>query len=218
MKKLFMLVTLGILLLGIVSSLDSLGTFKQNEVVRISQVCSDATYINLSSVSYPNSSKAVTNIEMTSSGNGEFYYDYNLTSVEGRYNVNGISDGCTNTFATYFEITPNGNEPPSELVAVLFILFFILIVVGLLGLVMYNVFHFIAWDFDAVDLIYNVSTYFGVFVVYILGVQYMGNTFINDFLVWVIGVGAVTNVILPLIAFIMCYIRGTIDTKGAYHG
>ena len=104
---LFLIVTL---LISSASALDSLGNFKVDETVRIAQVCSDATYINISSITYPNSTTAVSNVEMVSAGSGEFYYDFNLTSVKGRYDVRGISDGCEETFATYFEVTYLGKE------------------------------------------------------------------------------------------------------------
>jgi hypothetical protein len=90
------------------STLDGLGTFRQGDNVRVAQICSDATYINLSSISYPNSTIAVSNIEMISAGSGEFYYYFNYTDLNGRYDVRGISNGCEGTFATYFLITPNG--------------------------------------------------------------------------------------------------------------
>jgi len=47
---------------------------------------------------------------MTSAGSGEFYYDFNLTQPKGRYDVRGVSDGCEETFATYFEVTHLGKE------------------------------------------------------------------------------------------------------------
>jgi len=109
MKKILFIFILGIFLIGIVSaSLDSLGTFKQNNQVRIAQVCSDALFINISSVTYPNSSVAISNIQMSSAGSGEYFYNFTDTIQLGRYDVRGISDGCEKTFATYFEITPSG--------------------------------------------------------------------------------------------------------------
>jgi len=107
-KKLLTILCLGMFLISFASALDSLGTFKKAEQVRITQVCSDATYINISSISYPNSSTAVLNIEMTSSGSGEYYYNFTSTEVLGRYDVRGVSDGCEKTFATYFDVTYNG--------------------------------------------------------------------------------------------------------------
>ena len=97
------------MLISSTSALESLGTFKQNECVRIAQVCSDATYINISSISLPNSTNSVINKVMSSSGSGEYYYQFCNTSQLGRYDVRGISDGCEKTFATYFEVTPSGS-------------------------------------------------------------------------------------------------------------
>lgn len=105
----FFLVLTFMFSISLVSPLDSLGIYKQGESVRIAQVCSDATYINISSIAYPNSSVAISNVGMTSAGSGEFYYDF-TTSVSGRYDVRGVSDGCEKTFATYFIVTSTGED------------------------------------------------------------------------------------------------------------
>lgn len=117
------LVTLILFLPLISANLESLGTFKQGDTIRIVQVCSDATYINLSSVAYPNSSVAVSNIEMISVGSGEFYYDFNLTDPVGRFDYRGISDGCEETFASYFYTTPSGREVSDSKITANIVLF-----------------------------------------------------------------------------------------------
>lgn len=110
MKNKILTLFLMIFLIGFVSSLDSLGTFKQDNDVRITQVCSNATYITLSSITFPNSTIAIEGINMTSAGNGEYYYNFTNTSDVGRYYVRGISDGCEETFVTYFYINNKGQE------------------------------------------------------------------------------------------------------------
>ena len=87
---------------------ESLGTFKQGQNVRIVQTCSDASFITISSIAYPNGSVAVSGVDMISAGNGEFYYNFADTSELGIYDVRGISDGCEKTFTFYFEITHTG--------------------------------------------------------------------------------------------------------------
>lgn len=109
-NKILLCMFFGILLIGNVFALDNLGTFKQNDNVRVTQICNDATYITLSSISYPNSTTAIEQINMTSLGSGEFYYIFTNTSTIGRYDVRGVSDGCGKIFATYFEITPSGEN------------------------------------------------------------------------------------------------------------
>jgi len=132
MKKIILTLMIGICLISCVSPLNSLGIFKQNQDVRITQICSDATYINISSVTYPNSTVVISGIEMTGAGSGEFYYDFASTSLLGRYDVRGISDGCEKTFATYFVINYFGQElSPSQstlYLGLLGILIFILFV------------------------------------------------------------------------------------------
>jgi len=105
-----LLMTLLISLSFVSGSLDSLGTGFPNETFRVRQVCNDATFINLSSITFPNSSIAVQNINMTLAGSGEFFYLFTNTSTIGRYDFTGISDGCDKTFATFFNIQRTGTE------------------------------------------------------------------------------------------------------------
>lgn len=124
----FMIFISALFLINFASSAqETLGTFKQNSTVRITQVCSDATSINISSVMYPNSSVAVSNIEMVSYGNGEYYYNFSLTKDLGKYDVRGVASGCEKTFITYFTITYTGDEITVEqtyiyIVALIFLL------------------------------------------------------------------------------------------------
>lgn len=98
-----------ICVLPIVNSAEaSMGTFKQGENVRVTQTCADATYVTISSISTPDSKAHAQGKSMISVGNGEFYYDFNSTSQIGRYDVRGVSDGCQESFVSYFEVTPSG--------------------------------------------------------------------------------------------------------------
>lgn len=119
-------------------SLESYGTFKQNSEIRITQVCSDATYVTITSISYPNSSIAISNINMSYS-DGEYYYIFNKTNELGRYDLRFISDGCEKTAASYFYITKDGTENnflKSDLQ--FFIFFFVSLIFGTgLGLIGY---------------------------------------------------------------------------------
>jgi len=104
MKKLLLTFILGMFLISSISALDNLGTFKQNDCVRIVQTCATCSYVNISSVSYPNSSIAIANKEMSDAGDGEWYYDFCNTSLIGRYDVRGKGDlsGTDTSFATSF--------------------------------------------------------------------------------------------------------------------
>lgn len=107
--KYFIFVFLILMLVGSVSALNELGTFKQNECVEIKQTCSSCSYVN-ASISYPNSTRALTNIQMSEISPGVWTYDFCNTSNLGRYDVIGEGDlsGTPTSFATYFTITTSG--------------------------------------------------------------------------------------------------------------
>ena len=90
------------------NTLESYGTKKVNEQFTFCQVCADSTYITLSSIETPNSTISL-NANMTSTGSGEFCYNYTPNQL-GRYDFRGISDGCEKTFATYIEVTTRGEQ------------------------------------------------------------------------------------------------------------
>lgn len=131
MKKIVVIVTMLLLVVLTSAQLGDFGNYVKAEEVRIKQVCDDATYINISSITYPNSTTAVSNIEMTSSGSGEYFYNFNDTGAIGRYYVNGISDGCDKVFAFYFEVTNLGEEFTSPIAftygSSLFLLFLLIL-------------------------------------------------------------------------------------------
>jgi hypothetical protein len=105
----FLLAFAMIFLLSNVSAttLDSYGSKKVNEQFTFTQVCSDATYITLSSIETP-TGVVYLNVNMSNIGLGQYSYNYTPTEI-GRYDFRGISDGCEKTYATYVEVTPDGN-------------------------------------------------------------------------------------------------------------
>lgn len=107
-----LLLMLVFLLVPFVSSAqESLGTFAQGEDIRVVQLCGTCSFNNITSITYPNSSTIVTNVEMTKDGT-EYYYilSGNFTKILGTYNVNGFGDpsGTNTAWAYDFEISPTG--------------------------------------------------------------------------------------------------------------
>ena len=131
-------------------------------------------------------------------GHSSFIIQCNTTSQTGF--ANGI-----------FEVTYNGNAPPEQNVIILFNLLIIAIVVLLLSSLLAIVYNLINWSLDGRDLTIMISIYFGLFMTYILAVEYLGNQFIEELLLLFIEVGAVTHVIIPLIGFFMYFFRSNID-------
>jgi len=205
MNKLMYTLILGIFLLSLtsVTALDSLGTFKQNTDVRVAQVCSDATFINISSIAYPNGSVAVSNIEMTSAGSGEYYYLFDDTSQLGRYDVRGISDGCENTFATYFIITESGNDNPEGLVIVVYSILFFALLAWMLFTLFWNIAMLAELKTDIKDVMFSMLGYFGIIAYYYFAQMYFAKELVLDFSLWMIQIGGFTHVFLPLVGFVL---------------
>jgi len=124
MGKILCLFILRMFLISGVSALDNLGTFPPDQLARITQVCSDATWVNISSISLPNSTVAEFNISMNASGNGEFFYVFNNTHTKGRYDVRGVSDGCETEFAVFFNIGKDFTVQEAILYAIFLIIMF----------------------------------------------------------------------------------------------
>jgi hypothetical protein len=108
----------------------SLGTFKTNDCVNLIQTCSNCTYANITSVIYPNSSVALSNVVMTKDGT---YYNYSFcrTSLNGLYIATGFGDpdGSINVWNYDFNVTPAGGAERNTT-------FFIIIILIALGLIL----------------------------------------------------------------------------------
>jgi len=137
MKKIILTLIFGIFLISLASaSLGSIGTFKQNECVIISQTCASCSYVNISSVSCNNDSNLISNVEMENFGNGEWRYEFCNTSALGRYDVKGMGDinGVDSSFATYFHITHSGGSLEEGATGILIMGIIFMLVVGSLCL------------------------------------------------------------------------------------
>jgi amino acid transporter len=111
-NKIYILFFSLIILSSVASAqLESLGTFKQSEEILLKQLCANCTYVNITSINYPNGSTAIGQQQMQVSNN-EYYYllDSEYTNDLGRYNVNGFGnpDGSVDVWAYYFDVTTTG--------------------------------------------------------------------------------------------------------------
>jgi len=109
--KIYFMLFIGLLLISSASAeTDSLGTKEQGKCVNLIQTCSNCTYVNITSVIYPNSTIALGEAEMTKSGT---YYNYSFCETDqiGIYLVTGVGDldGEDVVWNYVFTITPSGN-------------------------------------------------------------------------------------------------------------
>jgi len=124
MKKYILVVCFALILLASFNysqaSNSELGPFKQNTCASIIQTCSNCTYVNISSVSYPDSLQALGESSMQK--NGTFY---NLTFCDtsnlGVYQVNGHGDldGADQVWSYTFSITPAGGAENNTIIFII---------------------------------------------------------------------------------------------------
>lgn len=106
----------------------SLGTYKQDECVELIQTCASCSYVNFTSVKYPDSTKALGNVEAQKQGS-EYNYTFCQTSQLGQYIVNGIGDvdGTDTVFAYDFDVTHSGYKNQDDSASMVVTLFVLLI-------------------------------------------------------------------------------------------
>ena len=104
MKKIYILLFLGLFLINLSSA--TLGTFGVDECVHIKTVLNTSA-VNISSISFPNSSVATTNQGMTKTDK-TFNYTFCETNTIGTYNYD-YYDNEGNVYVNDFIITKTGN-------------------------------------------------------------------------------------------------------------
>ena len=124
MNKIIIYLTLTILLcISVSSSLELLGTFKRGEPIELLQICATCTFVNITSVTSPNSSIIIEDKEMDKIGN-KFNYTLNGQQSLGTYNVCGVGDleGTNTAWCYTFEVTQTGYKPTTAQSIIYFIL------------------------------------------------------------------------------------------------
>lgn len=141
MKKLFLFFFFIILSLSFISStIETLGTFKQNSTIELIQTCANCTFNNITSIKLGNGTILNLTTPMTKYGT---FYNYTLgfsnTESFGNYIVNGVGDlDGVNTIWSYdFEVTYIGQQlstSNSIIYLVLIIVLFFVFIITLLGI------------------------------------------------------------------------------------
>lgn len=108
-KILFIMLGIFLIVLPLITA-ESIGTFKQNQEMQITNYCSvaDCTYANITTINSPGGTVNYLNAEMTQTGND---FNYTYTPLElGVYTFNTCSNpgGTTICESDTFEITSTG--------------------------------------------------------------------------------------------------------------
>lgn len=134
LQSIFLVTFILIFLIGNASALCELddariGPVERNTCVDLWQTCPDCSYVNISQVLYPNTSIAVSNVEMTKAGTN-YNYTFCLTSADGDYVYKTYGNSSENGICTQnvnFKVTPNGEEPTTATAFLYIALFAVLI-------------------------------------------------------------------------------------------
>ncbi len=93
------------------NSFNSLGTFQQGKNVTLFQSCSNCSYINLTSINFPNGIIISPNVQMQKD---QYSYTYNFSdtnqSGDYKYTVCGDKGGSLTCETIGFQITPSGQS------------------------------------------------------------------------------------------------------------
>jgi len=126
--KVFLIISM-VVFMGVGSVNASLGTFKINECVQVKTIL-NSTQANISSISYPNSTIAITEQPMTKVGL-TFNYTFCDTAALGTY-VYDYYDELGNVYVNDFKITYTGEEVTSQqiFIYIIALIFLILLLFG----------------------------------------------------------------------------------------
>lgn len=224
-KKYFFLVSIFLLVITLSSVSASLGYdgvsygfYKQDSCINIIQTAENNTYINITSILFPDSTIVLSDAGMNSSSNSvEFNYTFCSTNTLGKYTINFKSDedGVTTTARDTFEITMNGREKPSDFLITSFVILFLVILGYFLFFISYTLFFFIQFSleehergivFGLDDILFNLAGYFVLIGYFYLAIYYIGNPTIISITGWLLRISAFTNIVLPGVAFVLSVI------------
>ena len=100
----------------------NIGSFSKNSNITLYQVCDTCTYVNISSLVYPNGTISNLNKAMTKSDNNYNWTFFNATQTgEYLYTVCGNKGGSINCEVISFQVTSSGykaNSPDSVLIII----------------------------------------------------------------------------------------------------
>ena len=109
MKRNIILIFLLVIMLPQVLSETELGTFKQNQGITLYQLCSNCSYVNITSIKYPNGTIETIGLHMTKNGE-DYTYSFNKAFYIGeyQYTVCGDKEGEPKCEVIKFDVTPSG--------------------------------------------------------------------------------------------------------------
>ena len=129
MKKTIIITIMLILFLPIVlAEQETLGTYKKGSCINLLQSCANCSYNNFTSVSYPDGTLEILNINASRNGSIFFTSFCNTTQI-GDYAIHGLTDvdGTETEYGYRFEVNQEGSKYSIYLIYLLVIAFLYII-------------------------------------------------------------------------------------------
>lgn len=144
MKKGFYLLIAGIFLLLFINLVSSYAwePIEPSQCINLASICpfDGCNQTNLTSITYPNSSVAISNVEATHVGN-QWNYSFCDTSTEGTYHVSGFSTNGSRTeyISSTFKVSALAlDQTTSQALGSVAFLFLMIVLMVVFGFVGYN--------------------------------------------------------------------------------
>lgn len=218
MKKIyliFLVMFLAISLIGVVNAQASyIGIFPKSSCIGLQQICSNCTYVNLTTVFFPNSSYTTIGEYMTKAGQ-DYSFQYCNTSTLGtyRYNVCGDKDGTLTCETITFQITPNGLNPATPAMEIFILLMFVFICLALLVYLVLNIVKLIMSTQTIYGTLVSLCLYAGLVMLYYFASNFLLYDFITNFSLVLIKTMWFTHGFLPFLSLIITMIKKSFDKK-----
>lgn len=212
--KAYLLIFLFLLIPFVNAEVQTLGNFRQNECVNLIQLCGNCTYNNITTVRYPNSSIALSSVQMTKIG-AEYNYTFCSTPRFGEYIVSGFGDidGSPTAWSYNFYITPNGEEKQGDNFEIFFFILFGLLTFVLLFTFIINLAKVSTATVKVMDVAWSWGIYFTMLFMWWIAQDYMTASFVRDNMDKFITITAFSHVVLPIIGFFVSFFIGMTQKK-----
>lgn len=186
--------------------------YKQNTTTDLKELCPSCTVLNTCRITvlYPNDTVLIDNAAMTQANAmyQNITLDSSLLTNDGIYSGYMLCDdtGATNA-SVLFGISWSGLPPAGDNI----IIFFIIAFIAILALSLYTLIEVLSKfklvEIEPKDIVYSFSSYFALFILYGMNLTYLGNAMIDGLLGVLLMACGFTNVVLPLILFVLNYIK-----------
>lgn len=194
------------------AELTDIGILKQGECINLAQTCSNCSYVNLTSVIYPNSSINIIGKNMNKYGNDYLFNYCNTTSAgDYRYTVCGDKDGTLDCNNIKFKITPTGFPFAGNLLEVFLILLFIFVCLSSLFYLVINIIKLITQEQTIYETLMSLGSYTLLLLFYYFSSNFLMYSFMTSFSLVMIKTLWFTNGFLPFLALIITMIKKSFD-------